>query len=106
MAGERLLQVGDLAPHPPPSELRQDFGVALPGQQRLEHVPPGDPEDVRDHGRELDLSVLEQLLHPLPLPGCLDDRPGQHGDDDQGEDVGDDEGRGGAREVSAAALVW
>jgi len=67
--GERLLQVGDLAAHPAPGELGEHLGVALPGDQRGQHVAAGDPEDVGDHDAELDLGVLEQLLDPVLLRG-------------------------------------
>jgi hypothetical protein len=73
VAGERLLQHGDLLAHGVPGQLRQHLGVALPGDQRGQHVPPGDPEDVRDHHRKLDLRVFEQLLDPVLLRG-----PGRH----------------------------
>jgi len=42
-AGERLLQVGDLAAHPAARELGEHLGVALPGDQRGQHVATGDP---------------------------------------------------------------
>jgi hypothetical protein len=70
VAGERLLQLADLAAHPPPSQLRQHLGVTLPGDQRGHHLPPGDPEDVTGHHRQLDLGVLKQLLGPLLLRGA------------------------------------
>src|SRR5690242_21161179 len=57
---------------------RSHPGVTLPGDQRLQHVPPGDAEDVTDHRGQLDLSVLEQLLRPLLLPGPLVDRSEEH----------------------------
>ena len=40
------VQRRDLGPQLPPGQLRQHVRVALPGDQRLEHGPPGDPEDV------------------------------------------------------------
>ena len=49
------------------------FGVPFPGDQRGEHVPAGDPEDVGDDRAELDAGVLQQLLGPLLLR-----RPGGH----------------------------
>ena len=73
VAGERLFQHGDLLAHGAPGQLRQGPGVALPGHQRGQHVPPGDAEDVRDHHGKLDLRVLQQLLHPVLLRG-----PGRH----------------------------
>ena len=47
----------------------QRLGVALPADQRGHHLPPGHTEDVAGHRRQLDLGVLEQLLHPLLLRG-------------------------------------
>ena len=47
-AGKRLLQRGDLGTHHAPGQLRQRLGVALPGDQRGEHLAARDPEDVRD----------------------------------------------------------
>ena len=70
VAGEGLLQLADLAAHPAPGQLRQHLGVALPGDQRGHHLPPGDPEQVAGHHRQLDLGVLEQLLGPLLLRGA------------------------------------
>jgi hypothetical protein len=49
----------------------QDPGIALPADQRLQHRPAGDAEDVADHGRQRDLRVFQQLLRPLLLPGPL-----------------------------------
>ena len=44
---------------------REHRRLASAGQQRGEHLPPGHPEDVRHHRRQLDLGVFEQLLHPV-----------------------------------------
>ena len=77
--GERLLQHADLAAHPS----RGPAGPAPSGHARRPTsaaiiVPPGDPEDVAGHHRQLDLGVLQQLLHPLLLRGARPrpDRPG------------------------------
>jgi hypothetical protein len=43
------------------------FRVPFAGDQRGQHGPPGDPEDVAGHHRQLDLRVLEQLLDPVLL---------------------------------------
>ena len=48
---EGLLQPGDLAAHGAPGQLGQRRRVTLPGGDRLEHRPAGDPVDVRDHRR-------------------------------------------------------
>ena len=62
VAGEGLFQHGDLGAHAAPGQLCQHLRVPLPGDQRGEHVPPGDPEDVGDDRAELDAGVFEQLL--------------------------------------------
>ena len=41
---------------------------------RLHHRPPRDTVDVAEHRRDLDLGVLEQLLHPLHLPAPVRDQ--------------------------------
>ena len=64
---ERLLQHADLGAHPGPGQLSKHLRVALAGDQRGQHLPARDPEDVRDHRGQLDLGVLEQLLHPVLL---------------------------------------
>ena len=65
VAGERLLQRGDLAPHRAPGQLGQRLGITLAADQRGQHLPAADAEDVRDHYAQLDLRVLQQLLYPL-----------------------------------------
>jgi hypothetical protein len=57
LAGQRLLQDALLTAHGPAGQLRQHRGIALPGDQRLQHVPPGLAEDAADHRRQLDLGV-------------------------------------------------
>ena len=64
-------QGGALAAHPASGQLGEHLGVALPGDQRLDHGPTGDAHDVGRHGGELDQGVLEQLLHPLLVPGAF-----------------------------------
>jgi hypothetical protein len=70
VAGEGLFQHGDLGAHAAPGQLRQHLRVPLPGDQRGEHVPPGDPEYVGDDRAELDAGVLQQFLGPLLLRGA------------------------------------
>jgi hypothetical protein len=67
IAGERLLQQGDLLAHAAPGQLGQHRGAALAGDQCGHHVPAGGPEDVADHHAQLDLGVLQQLLDPVLL---------------------------------------
>jgi hypothetical protein len=68
-ADKGLLQQTPLGAQPGPGQLGQDLGVALPGHQRGQHGPAGDPKDVAGDHRQLDLGVLQQLLHPLLLRG-------------------------------------
>src|SRR6266550_5014850 len=68
-AGQRFDQRGLLDPHPALGQGGQPPRVAFSADQRLDHRPAGDPEDVGGHGRQLDQGVFEQLLHPLPDPG-------------------------------------
>src|SRR4051794_34022560 len=43
------------------------FGSRSPAINAASISPAGDPEDVRDHRGQLDLGVLEHLLHPVLL---------------------------------------
>jgi hypothetical protein len=54
--------------------LGQHLGVTLAGDHGLDHLSAGDPEHVRDRGRQLDLGVFEDLLQPLGLAGLLADQ--------------------------------
>ena len=73
-ADERLLAARDLDPHPGTGQVGQHHRVALAGDQCGHHRPAGDPEDVAGHHRHLDPGVLQQLLHPVLLPGPLGDQ--------------------------------
>ena len=80
-AVQGLFQVGSAGAGPAFGQLGQCRGVALPGDQRLDHRPAGDPERVGEYRRDLDQGVLEQLLDPLLDPDTVDDQiepgPGQ-----------------------------
>ncbi len=52
--------------------LRQDLRVTLAGDELVHHRPPGDAEDGYD--RQLDQSVLQELLDPVLLPAPLGDQ--------------------------------
>jgi hypothetical protein len=54
----------------PPGQLRQRLRIALPADQRGQHLPARDAEDVRDHHAELDARVLQQFLGPLLFRGA------------------------------------
>ena len=74
VAVERLLEPADLGPHPGARQLRQHRGVALPGDQRSHHRPPGDPENVGGHHREFDAGVFEEFFDPVLLCGAHPDQ--------------------------------
>ena len=74
-AVQGLPQLGDLPPHPGPRHLREDFGVALSGDDGAEHVPAGHAVDVADHRRQLQVRVLQQLLAARFLGGAGLDQP-------------------------------
>jgi hypothetical protein len=71
MPGQRLDESVELAAHPAPGHLRQRPGIALTGDQRSQHLPAGDSQDVADHAGQLDLGIFQQLLQALLLPGLL-----------------------------------
>jgi hypothetical protein len=73
---QRLLQDAGLhlGAHLAPGQPCQGPGVVLPGDQCLQHRPPGLAEDAADHRRQLDLGVLQQLLRALLLPRPLLDQ--------------------------------
>jgi hypothetical protein len=48
-------------------ELGQHRRVGRAGQERVEHRPPGDAEDVAGEAVELDPGVLEDLVQPVGL---------------------------------------
>jgi hypothetical protein len=71
MPGQRRLQDADLGAHHAPRHLGEHCRIPLPGDQRAEHRPAGDSEDVADHRRQLQLGVLEQFLRSLLLAGSF-----------------------------------
>lgn len=64
VAGQRLHQLADLGPHPGLRQASRRVGVAFAVDQRGEHRPPGHPEDVGGHRRQLDPGV--SLAHLIP----------------------------------------
>ena len=67
-AGQRLGQGRDLRTESAFGQVGQHRRVALTGDHRLEHRPPGHPVDVRSNRGQLHPSVLQQLLQPWDLP--------------------------------------
>jgi hypothetical protein len=71
VAGQRLHQLWDLRAHPGLGHLGEHLRVAFAVDQRGQHRPPGDPEDVGGHRRQLDPGVFEFLLQPLRLSAAF-----------------------------------
>jgi hypothetical protein len=69
--GQCLHQLGDLGAHPGFGHLGQHVHVPFTLDQRTEHGPPGDSEDVRGHAGEFDPGVFEFLFQSLGLPGTF-----------------------------------
>jgi hypothetical protein len=59
LAGQGLHQRRVLDAQPTPCQLGECLGVALPGDQRLQHGPARDPEDVGGHRPKLDQGILQ-----------------------------------------------
>jgi hypothetical protein len=71
LAGQGLHQRRVLDTQPTPGQLGEHLGVALTCDQRLQHGPARDPEEVGGHRPKLDQGVLQQLLQPLLVAGAL-----------------------------------
>ena len=69
------LQVIGLAAEHPLGQVRQPPGVAFPGDQRLDHLPPGLAQQPAGHRVDLDPGVFQHLGQPLALGGALLDQP-------------------------------
>src|SRR5665647_1156327 len=76
VAGEGLDQGGDLGSHPAPGHIRHDLRVVLAFDERGQHRPPGDTQDVGGYRTDLNPGVLELLLQPLGFPGTFDRQSG------------------------------
>ncbi len=67
-------------PQPAPGQCGEHLGIALAGDQRVEHGPSRDPQDIGGRARELDAGVLQQLLDALLVAVALlrqvDPQPG------------------------------
>ena len=55
-------------------QLRDLLCAQMAVEQCLEHKPAGDTEDVRQHVPQLDVGILEDLLHAIALAGVLPDQ--------------------------------
>lgn len=71
VADQRFGECGDLGAHAGLGHLGQGVGVAFPADERFEHGPAGDAEDVGRHRRQLDPGVFEFLFQPLGFPAQL-----------------------------------
>jgi hypothetical protein len=69
LPGERLDQRGPLGLHLAAGQAGQHLRVALPGDQRLQHVTDRQGVHGAGHGRHFNQRVFQQLLQPLPVPG-------------------------------------
>jgi hypothetical protein len=63
--GQRLHQGRPLRAQPPLRQGGQRAGIGLAGDDAFEHQSPAHPEHIGDDGRELDICVLQHLLHPI-----------------------------------------
>ena len=73
LAGERLLQLGDLLTQSPARQLRERCRIGRSADQRLQDIAPRLAQDVSRHGRQLDVRPFEHFLQPVDLVGALVD---------------------------------
>jgi hypothetical protein len=64
---ERFAQRCDLRAHPALGQIGQDLGVSRARNERVEHRPPRDAEDVGGDAVELDPGVLERFMQAIGL---------------------------------------
>jgi hypothetical protein len=62
---QRDFQFGDLGPQLAAGQLGQHFRIVLTGDDGLEHVASGQPQDIRGHRRQLEVGVLQDLLQTV-----------------------------------------
>lgn len=72
---ERPDELGDLAAQSPLGQVGEHHGVALAGDQRLDHRPAGLGQRPGRDRADLDHAVFEHLLNPLGLRGAGLDQP-------------------------------
>ena len=70
-APQRRLQFVWCGFDPPVSQSRQSSGLGFTGDQRFDHAPAGQTDDVGDRPLELDIGVLQRLLQPLDMAAAL-----------------------------------
>ena len=68
-SSQRFAQLGKLLAQRAFGERGERVGIAFAGDQRREHRPARDSEDVRGDRIELDARVFEDFLHPLLFRG-------------------------------------
>src|SRR5271167_4150102 len=66
-AAQRFTKLLGRGLDPPIGKIGQPFGIALAGNQRLDHRATGKPDDVRDDRVELDVGILQRLLKVLDM---------------------------------------
>ncbi|VBA34917.1 hypothetical protein LAUMK35_05827 [Mycobacterium pseudokansasii] len=81
---QRLGRCGDLLTRkcePLFGQIGEHHRITLPADQRLQHRPPRDPDDVGGHRRQFDPGIFERLFQPLDFFGARSGdggaRPGQ-----------------------------
>ncbi len=75
-AVERFDQRWPLGVELPPGQISEDLRVSFTADERFDHRPRRQPEQIRCHRRQLDQRVLEQLLEALLVPGTFLDQLG------------------------------
>ena len=70
---ERLFERGQLRAQATLREFREHLGIGGAVHERVEHRPPGLPEDVGRDTVELDAGVLQRLVQPVGLPLAISD---------------------------------
>jgi hypothetical protein len=71
---QRLAQLRLLLPQESPREGGEFLGVAFPGDERLQHRPPGGAKHIRGDVAELDIGRLQDFLDPIDITGALLDQ--------------------------------
>ena len=64
-ASERIFQLGDLGPHPALGHVRENNQVALPDDQRVDHLAARFRQHRRRDRRQLHARILKDLVEAL-----------------------------------------